>query len=306
MFGSVLSRRLLSIATAQAARTLSGASPAKQYAPSVFVGGLDLLMKSDSLKKIVCSKFDGEIDSVRIVGEKDGAESRGFGFVTLRTDADAQKCFEALRDLEIDGKPAVVRLGKKEPTAPRPDVTLFVGGITGDVTEDSISALFAGKLGQDCVARVRFAKAIDGTFRGFAHVDFSSEEIRNKALAELQGIELNGQPLKVDAARRKDTPRSTVFIGNLSWDVTDAHMGEMLDEIVGKGSWSNLSIVKDKVTGNPRGFAFVDLQTNRFLNKSITELNGIEMFGRQLRAQLTVKKPSFPKKTSAPAAEEQH
>jgi RNA recognition motif-containing protein len=96
----------------------------------------------------------------------------------------------------------------------------------------------------------------------------------------------SGKPQRnIDKAPRSEAkPENTVFVGNLSWEVTNDVMADMLTDVVGANSFVSIRVAFDKVTKKPRGFAhveFVDLQT---AERAIRELNSLEVMGRALRA----------------------
>ena len=68
----------------------------------------------------------------------------------------------------------------------------FFGNLDPSVTEDDIMSFLEEKLGEGCVSKIRLAKHEDGVSREFAHVDFRESSIRDKALLELNGLELKG------------------------------------------------------------------------------------------------------------------
>jgi len=70
----------------------------------------------------------------------------------------------------------------------------------------------------------------------------------------------------------------TVFVKNLSWDVTDAELAEFFD---GKGGDVNARIVKDKATGRPRGFAYVDFSEDAAVTAAIMR-SGEKLKGRAI------------------------
>lgn len=72
----------------------------------------------------------------------------------------------------------------------------------------------------------------------------------------------------------------TVFIGNLSRDITDRRLRDLFDE---HGDVVEVRVVTDYYTGIPRGFAFVDMATEEAAEAAISELNGESVDGRQLR-----------------------
>jgi RNA recognition motif-containing protein len=70
-----------------------------------------------------------------------------------------------------------------------------------------------------------------------------------------------------------------IYVGNLSWEVTE----DALEEAFGAfGEVSSVTIVKDKFSGQSRGFGFVEMDAKGEAQAAIEELNGKEFKGRTL------------------------
>jgi len=69
-----------------------------------------------------------------------------------------------------------------------------------------------------------------------------------------------------------------LYVGNLSFDVTETELREMLSE---HGPVNEINVIMDKTTGRARGFAFVTMNTPEG-NTAVMGLNGKEWKGRKL------------------------
>ncbi len=65
-----------------------------------------------------------------------------------------------------------------------------------------------------------------------------------------------------------------IYIGNLSSDTTE---DDLRHDFEGYGQVENVKIIKDKYTGEPRGFAFVEMPTKAEALSAIEGLNGKEL-----------------------------
>lgn len=81
---------------------------------------------------------------------------------------------------------------------------LFVGGISWDTTEDTLKNHFA-QAGTVVSAQIITDK-FTGKSRGFGFVEMSSDEEAQKAIADLNGSQLDGRSLVVNEAKPM-TPR---------------------------------------------------------------------------------------------------
>ena len=70
-----------------------------------------------------------------------------------------------------------------------------------------------------------------------------------------------------------------VFVGNLSWEVTEEELQTLFAET---GPVVSVKVVTDKMTGQPKGFAFVEMGTDADAHKAIDRLNGTVLKERPL------------------------
>src|SRR5262245_63465678 len=96
-----------------------------------------------------------------------------------------------------------VQLDREDSTIPR---KVFVGNLSFNTTQDRLREPFA-TAGQ--VASVHIGTDREtGRSRGFAFVEFSSEEEAQKAISSFNDFELDGRKLRVNAAEDRPPRRS--------------------------------------------------------------------------------------------------
>jgi RNA recognition motif-containing protein len=72
----------------------------------------------------------------------------------------------------------------------------------------------------------------------------------------------------------------TIYVGNLSYQATDEDLRSVFAEY---GSVKRVVLPTDRETGRMRGFAFVEMAEDAHEDTAISELDGAEWMGRQLR-----------------------
>lgn len=80
---------------------------------------------------------------------------------------------------------------------------LFVGNLSWDTTDDGLHEAFApfGEITEAKVITDRYT----GRSRGFGFVTFTDDEAADKAVADINGTELDGRAIRVDVAQdRRD------------------------------------------------------------------------------------------------------
>jgi RNA recognition motif-containing protein len=68
-----------------------------------------------------------------------------------------------------------------------------------------------------------------------------------------------------------------IYVGNLSRDLTES---ELREAFAAFGEVSSASIIKDKFSGETRGFGFVEMPNKEEADKAISALNGRDLKGR--------------------------
>jgi cold-inducible RNA-binding protein len=70
-----------------------------------------------------------------------------------------------------------------------------------------------------------------------------------------------------------------LYVGNLSYDVTDSTLRDLFSQ---HGPVTEVNLMMDRVSGRPRGFAFVTLETKEAADAAVLALNGKDLQGRAL------------------------
>jgi len=69
---------------------------------NIYVGNLPYSTDDDGLKEMF-AQF-GEVSSAQVIMDRETGRSRGFGFVEMPSDAEAEAAIEALNGKDIDGR----------------------------------------------------------------------------------------------------------------------------------------------------------------------------------------------------------
>ena len=72
-----------------------------------------------------------------------------------------------------------------------------------------------------------------------------------------------------------------IYVGNIS---RTANEQDLKDAFAAFGEVSSSSIIKDKFSGESRGFGFVEMPNKEEADKAIAGLNGVDLKGRPLTA----------------------
>ena len=82
---------------------------------------------------------------------------------------------------------------------------------------------------------------------------------------------------------------TNIFVGNLSYQTTQEDLTAAFTQY---GPVERVNIVTDRDTGQPRGFAFVEMTNRTEAEAAITQLNGAELNGRAMNVNEARPKPA--------------
>ena len=133
----------------------------------------------------------------------------------------------------------------------------------------------------------------------FGYVTFETVEVAQRAidLYNLQNFE--GRRLTVQFSltgtnprssrqggeeRPKNVPTRTLFIGNMSFDMSDRDLNNLFREIK---NVIDVRVAIDRRTGQPRGFAHADFVDIASAERAMGELSGKVVSGRALRVDFS-------------------
>jgi len=84
---------------------------------NIFVAGLSYQINDADLKELF--EEYGTISSAKIITDRDTGRSKGFGFVEMDDEAEAQRAIEELNDAEYDGRTLAVSVARPRTERPQ-------------------------------------------------------------------------------------------------------------------------------------------------------------------------------------------
>ena len=71
-----------------------------------------------------------------------------------------------------------------------------------------------------------------------------------------------------------------LYVGNLSYEVTTAELEELFGTV---GTVKSANVISDRYSGESRGFGFVEMESKEEGKTAISELDGHDLKGRNLK-----------------------
>lgn len=76
---------------------------------------------------------------------------------------------------------------------------------------------------------------------------------------------------------------TNIFVGNLSFQTSREDLNALFSQY---GNVEQVNVVTDRDSGQPRGFAFVEMSENRDAETAISALNGTDLNGRAMNVNV--------------------
>jgi cold-inducible RNA-binding protein len=70
-----------------------------------------------------------------------------------------------------------------------------------------------------------------------------------------------------------------IFVGNLDYSAAEESIRELFERF---GAVERVDLIRDRDTGQPRGFGFVEMTDNESADRAIAELNGATLGSRPI------------------------
>jgi RNA recognition motif-containing protein len=83
-----------------------------------------------------------------------------------------------------------------------------------------------------------------------------------------------------------------IYVGNLNYATTEDTLSSLFSQY---GEVVSTTIIKDRYTGQSKGFGFVEMADDAAADAAITTLNGNEVDGRRVRVNVAEDKPRRPR-----------
>lgn len=81
-----------------------------------------------------------------------------------------------------------------------------------------------------------------------------------------------------------------LFVGSLPFSVTEDTLGQLFTKY---GQVQSVNVIKDRYTGQSRGFGFVEMATDEEAVKAMQGLNGYNLEGRNIVVKEALPKPTY-------------
>ncbi|XP_052165227.1 RNA-binding protein L-like isoform X1 [Oryza glaberrima] len=220
------------------------AAPAVPAGPNevrtLWIGDLQYWMDENYIS--ACFAPTGELQSVKLIRDKQTGQLQGYGFIEFTSRAGAERVLQTYNGAMMPNVEQTYRLNwasageKRDDT---PDYTIFVGDLAADVTDYILQETFRVHY-----PSVKGAKVVTDKMtmrsKGYGFVKFGDPSEQARAMTEMNGMVCSSRPMRIGPAANKkatgvqekvpsaqgvqsdsDPSNTTIFVGGLDPSVTD-------------------------------------------------------------------------------------
>ncbi|XP_009080011.1 PREDICTED: polyadenylate-binding protein 1-like, partial [Acanthisitta chloris] len=256
---------------------------------NIFIKNLDDSIDNKALYDTF-SAF-GNILSCKVVCDENG--SRGYGFVHFETHEAATRAIETMNGMLLNDRKVFVGQFKsrKEREAEMgvkamEFTNVYIKNFGDDMDDDRLREIFS-KFGKTLSVKVMTDST--GRSKGFGFVNFEKHEEAQKAVADMNGKEINGRMVYVGRAQKRLERQSelkrkfeqmkqermskyqgvNLYVKNLDDGIDDDRLRK---EFSPYGAITSAKVMMDG--GHSKGFGFVCFSSPEEATKAVTEMNG--------------------------------
>jgi polyadenylate-binding protein len=288
---------------------------------NVFIKNLDKSIDNKAMYDTF-SAF-GNILSCKVAQDADGG-SKGYGFVHFETEEAAMNAIQKVNGMLLNEKKVFVgrfvprkerekELGEKA----KKFTNVYIKNFGEDLGDEKLKEVFSkfGKITSYKVVKDRDVKGDegedvletgpDGKNKGFGFVSFEDSESAEKAVDELNGVEMFGKTLYVGRAQKKAERQQelkkkfeqlklerlnryqgvNLYVKNLDDTIDDERLRK---EFAPYGTITSAKVMNEE--GRSKGFGFVCFSSPEEATKAVTEMNGRIIVAKPLYVALAQRK----------------
>ncbi|XP_064024101.1 polyadenylate-binding protein 1-like isoform X4 [Pogoniulus pusillus] len=256
---------------------------------NIFIKNLDDSIDNKALYDTF-SAF-GNILSCKVVCDENG--SRGYGFVHFDTHEAAARAIETMNGMLFNDRKVFVGHFKSRKereaefgTRVMEFTNVYIKNFGDDMDDDRLRAIFS-RFGKTLSVKVMMDNT--GRSKGFGFVNFEKHEEAQKAVADMNGKEINGRVVYVGRAQKRLERQSelrrkfeqikqqrvskyqgiNLYVKNLDDGIDDERLRK---EFSPYGTITSAKVMTEG--GHSKGFGFVCFSSPEEATKAVTEMNG--------------------------------
>jgi RNA recognition motif-containing protein len=199
----------------------SSSTSSSSGSSKIFIGNVPFDATEDSIADLVSQQAGIQVEASQVTIARGGKKlrPRGFLFIQLASELQAEIAVSAMDGYNVDGErvfnsnivdsaaPKVAKILTGKATKVDPSLSVHISGLDYSLTDQEVRQMCLDMVGQGLVAAIKVpVDRTSGMPKGYAHAQFVSEAARDKAIRELDGLDVLGRVLsakKLEPPKRK-------------------------------------------------------------------------------------------------------
>jgi len=258
---------------------------------SLYVGDLH----PDVTEALLFEKFStaGPVTSIRVCRDMIARRSLGYAYVNFQQPADAERALDTMNFDAIKGRPIRIMWSQRDPSLRKSGVgNVFIKNLDKSIDNKALYDTFSA-FGN--ILSCKIVSDENGS-KGYGFVHFETGEAARNAIEKVNGMLLNGKKVYVGKfiPRRERMQQlgdkykkfTNVYVKNFSDELDDDKLRQMFEKF---GKIASAKVVTDE-NGKSKGFGFVSFEEAESAEGAVSDINGMEINGRQIYAGRAQKK----------------
>ncbi|TRY82663.1 hypothetical protein DNTS_032598 [Danionella cerebrum] len=179
---------------------------------NLIINYLPQSMGQDELRSLFSSV--GKVESAKLIRDKAGGHSLGYGFVNYVNPSDAERAVNTLNGLRLQSKTIKVSYARPSSDSIK-DANLYISGLPKTMTQKDVEEMFT-QYGRIINSRVLVDQA-SGLSRGVAFIRFDKRSEAEEAIKDLNGSKPSGgaEPIIVKFAANPNQGKNPQLLPQL-------------------------------------------------------------------------------------------
>ena len=258
---------------------------------SLYVGDLEANVTESALFEIF--KKVGPVASIRVCRDSGTRRSLGYAYVNFHKVEDAERALDTLNYTSITGgKSCRIMWSQRDPSLRKSGQgNIYIKNLEPSIQSQDLYDNFS-QFGTILSCKVELDE--HGKSKGFGYVHFEEVEAAQKAIQQINGMELEGKVVQVMPFQSKKQRSgnagvvkfTNVYVKNIPAKVSEKELTEKFSEF---GPLTSVVVMTDE-NGNHKGFGFINFENADHAAKAVDTLHEKDFQGQKLYVARAQKK----------------